>query len=70
MPARLDRVEDKDYATLIIERIEAWVIAHATLLFVIAFAILVSLFVVLAFALVGVSATESGTIYNGFDRII
>ena len=69
-PARLGKVENQDYATILIERIEAWAIAHATLLFVIAFAVLIALFVVLIFALTGVSATESGTVYNGFDKII
>ena len=43
---------------------EAWILNHATLCLCIGMAILTALFVLLIFALIGVSATESGTMRN------
>ena len=71
-PARLHKQEDteNDFYGNLINSIEALAIRHATLLFILAIVLLLALFVTLIFALCGVSAVESGTVYNGFDKII
>ena len=51
-------------------RIEAWCIEHATILLVLSIILCLLLFMVACYTLVGVSATESGTVYNQFNRII
>ena len=51
-------------------RIEAWILDHAFLCLIVVMCLLMALFVVLIFALTGVSATDSGVTYNAFDKII
>ena len=75
MPARLDKkTEETDYInhifSSITEGIEAWVLSHAMLCLIVAICLLMALFVALIFILTGVSAVESGTVYNGMERII
>jgi len=71
-PARLNKntKSDRNYFSLIQGRIEAWLIRHAGFCLVVLFVLLSILFVLLIFALTGVSATESGTVYNHFDKIV
>ena len=71
-PARLGKEDNKNYSFFDILncKIEAWLIRHATFCFVVMFVLLSVLFVLLIFALTGVSATESGTVYNHFDKIV
>jgi hypothetical protein len=75
-PARLHRKEEKKFSSvsqlrqLVMDTIEAWVQTHALLCLIVLFAILIALFVVLIFTLTGVSATESGTIYNQMSNIV
>ena len=71
-PARLQRKEEKSSSVsqLVMDTIEAWVQTHALLCLIIFIAILISLFVILCFAIVGVSATDSGVVYNQFNNII
>jgi hypothetical protein len=52
------------------ERIEAWANAHAFLLLSIAIVTLFFLFVWLCFALVGISAVDSGVTYNHLQDVI
>lgn len=52
------------------ERVEAWCIKHASLCMLISIIVFLLAFVVLCSALCGVSATESGTVYNQFNHII
>ena len=54
----------------LMDKIEAWVQTHALLLLIISVCLLMSLFVTLCFAIVGVSAVESGVQYNAYSRII
>ena len=70
-PVRLHKV-DEDFSILnkLMDRIEEWVWEHTTLCLFVLMALLTALFVVLMFAIVGVSATDSGVQYNAFDRII
>ena len=70
-PVRLHKV-DEDFSILnkLLGMIEAWMLNHATLCLFVLFSVLMALFVVLMFAIVGVSATDSGVQYNAFDRII
>ena len=72
-PARLQKVPEKKSNVPpfnISKRIEAWVLAHATLCLIVAICLLMALFVTLIFVLTGVSATESGVQYNQFSNII
>lgn len=46
------------------DRIEEFLLSHATFFLVVSLIILLILFVALMFAIVGVSATESGIVYN------
>jgi len=50
--------------------IENWILNHATLCLIIAFALLIALFTVLIFALIGVSAVDSGVTYNHMQDVI
>ena len=69
-PARLGK-EENNVSPLIIcqQRIEAWVLSHATLCLAILLIALMIAFIALAYALVGVSATGD-TIYNGMEAVI
>lgn len=52
------------------EKIESWALGHAHILLPLAFIILGILFVLLCYAIVGVSATESGSVYNHLQDVI
>ena len=69
-PARLGK-EENNVSPLIIcqQRIEAWVLSHATLCLAILLIALMIAFIALAYAICGVSATGD-TIYNGMGGII
>ena len=72
-PARLHKEQPKKNQIPpfnISKKIEAWVLAHATLCLIVAICLLMALFVTLIFVLTGVSATESGVQYNQFSNII
>ena len=71
-PARLGK-EDNMYSYnhfSLQDKMEAWCINHATILFFILLCVLMALFIALIYALVGVSATESGTVYNQMKNVI
>ena len=68
-PVRLNKQEDYNFYNLLLKRVEAWAYAHATLLLAIAIIVFMILFIVLAYAIVGVSATVD-TIYNGMEAVI
>ena len=75
-PARLDKVQDNEvnhfynFYNAVINRVEAWVLSHAFLCLIIMVSMLIALFTVAIFLLTGVSATDSGTMYNSMERII
>ena len=74
-PVRLAKKEDKrndiySFFNNLTDIVEAWVLSHASLCLCIAISLLIALFVVLIFTLTGVSATESGTVYNQFNNIV
>jgi hypothetical protein len=62
-PARLNKQEPMG-------KYEAWVVSHANIFLPVAVVILFILFTCLVFALTGVSATESGNVYNHFQDVI
>ena len=72
-PVRLQKKEQKTSSSVfdfIMNKVEAWVLSHATLCLFVLMAILIALFVVLMFAIVGISATDSGVQYNQFNNIV
>ena len=69
-PARLGKNETYQNHFSLQNKMEAWCIRHATLLFIILLSMIMVLFIVLIYALVGVSATESGTVYNHIGDVI
>lgn len=75
-PARLDKVQDNEvnhfynFYIMVINRVEAWVLSHALICLIVVVSMLIALFVVLIFLLTGVSATDSGVMYNSMERII
>ena len=69
-PVRLAKQETPSFEDKLMEKIESWAIAHATIILMVCFALLIALFTVLIFSLVGVSATESGIQYNHFQDVI
>lgn len=72
-PARLHKVqEDNAYSwfNLVMGKVEAWCYRHAALCLFVLMALLIALFVMLMFAIVGVSATDSGVQYNQLQNII
>ena len=73
-PARLEKQPEPNhfdrFLQHILSRVEAWCIKHALFFFTIFIILSLLLFVVLIYALVGVSATESGVVYNQFNNII
>ena len=75
-PVRLSKVESKaddiimSFYHSIMSRIEAWILNHALLCLIVVMCMLMALFVVLIFAITGVSATDSGVQYNAFSKII
>ena len=52
------------------EQIEAYLIRYAHIIVPILFLMMIILFVILCYALVGVSAVESGVQYNHFQDVI
>ena len=52
------------------DKIDAWCTRHFTFCLAVALVIFAVLFVALCYAVVGVSATESGLQYNQFNNII
>jgi hypothetical protein len=74
-PVRLAKQDNNQFnvdhiLSSITRGIEAWVLSHALLCIIVAMCLLMALFVALIFVLTGVSAVESGTVYNGMERII
>jgi hypothetical protein len=76
-PARLHRKEENSSVNkvshtgrLVMDTIEAWVLSHAFLCLIVVMCLLMALFVVLIFAITGVSATDSGMQYNQLQNII
>jgi len=75
-PVRLSKVESKADDVILrtyhsfMGKVEAWILNHAMLCLIVLMCLLMALFVVLIFALTGVSATDSGVQYNAFDKII
>lgn len=71
-PVRLQKEtkESTDYSEIIMNKIESFALAHATLIFIVCFALLIALFVVLIFSIIGVSATESGNVYYHMVDVI
>lgn len=69
-PVRLQKKPDNTNSFKFNERIEAWCIKHATICLLTIFVLFAVLFVILCYALVGVSATESGTVYNHLWGVI
>ena len=63
-PVRLHKVDDSPFLDKFMTSIEAWVLSHATLCLFVLMALLIALFVMLCFAICGVSAVESGTQYR------
>ena len=70
-PARLHKKETQvSPVNHIFDKIEAWVLSHASIFLFIALVMLFVLFVMLIWLLTGVSATESGVTYNQFNNIV
>ena len=66
-PVRLSKQEPKSSVMTIIDE---WALNHAHILLPISIIIALCLFIALCYAIVGVSATESGSVYNQLQRII
>ena len=67
-PVRLGKTESK--SSDIMTRIDDWALNHAHILLPISIIIALCLFIALCYAIVGVSATESGSVYNQLENII
>ena len=65
-PVRLGKQEPKS----VMDKIDEWALNHAHILLPISIIIALCLFTALCYAIVGVSATESGSVYNQLQRII
>ena len=63
-PVRLDKQDNNNFSFNLWRRIEAWAIAHATILIPLFVIMGLLLFVMLCYTLCGVSAVESGTQYR------
>ena len=66
-PVRLGKTEPK---SSVMTRIDDWALNHAHILLPISIIIALCLFIALCYAIVGVSATESGSVYNQLENII
>ena len=66
-PVRLGKQEPK---SSIMTRIDEWALNHAHILLPISIIIALCLFIALCYAIVGVSATESGSVYNQLEKIV
>lgn len=62
-PARLGKKEETN-------KIEAWILSHANIFLPLAIIIGFILFIWLCFAICGVSATDSGNLYNHLQDVI
>ena len=70
-PARLGRVDDNVHLyNHFFSSVEEWLLSHSLLCLIILTAVLTALFVMVCFAICGVSATESGVQYNQLQNII
>ena len=70
-PVRLDKKPDKTPPFYNLSRkLEAFILSHASFFFLLTLTVFAVLFVLLCYTLVGVSATESGTVYNHFWELI
>ena len=67
-PVRLGKNESK--SSDVMARIDDWALNHAHILLPISIIIALCLFIALCYAIVGVSATESGSVYNQLENII
>lgn len=67
VPVRLGKQEPK---SSVMTRIDEWALNHAHILLPISIIIALCLFIALCYAIVGVSATESGSVYNQLENII
>ena len=65
-PVRLHKEQNFSF----MEKVDDWAIRHAHILLPLCIITLLVLFVLLCYALVGLSAVESGVKYNQFERII
>lgn len=65
-PVRLAKVEEKG----MMDKIEEFALNHANIILPLCIVLLVVLFILLCYALVGVSAVESGNTYNHFQDVI
>ena len=71
-PVRLAKQENQSYSfyNSLMDKVEAWVLNHATLCLFVAMAFLIACFTVLIFAICGISTMESGAQYNHLGDII
>ena len=63
------RKPDDNFSPLM-NKLDDWALKHAHIILPLAFIMLLFLFVAVCFALVGVSATDSGVQYNHFQDVI
>ena len=68
-PVRLHKIDDSPFLNLE-ERFEDWVFRYAHILLPLFIILGLIIFVLLCYAIIGVSATESGVQYNQFKNII
>ena len=64
------KTADLHKKTSVMDKIEGFVLSHATFFLILSIIVLLILFVTLMFAICGVSATESGNLYNHFGDIL
>jgi hypothetical protein len=75
-PVRLEKVQENEVNQfynlyiMVINRVEAWVLSHAIICLIVLNSMLIALFVVCIFLLTGVSATDSGVMYNSMEQIL
>lgn len=65
-----NKPQDLHRKTSVMDKIEEFVLSHATFFLILSIIVLLILFVTLMFAICGVSATESGNLYNHFGDIL
>jgi len=66
-PVRLHKREQKEdlkLTSLLMDKVEAWILNHAFLFLFVLMALLIALFVCVIYAMTGISAVESGGIRN------
>ena len=52
------------------DRLEQFVLSHAWFFLALSIVLLLVLFIVICVSMCGISATESGAIYNGMNKVI